>query len=100
MSDPTHPSTPIVKRLVLEPMDKASRHPLAGVFLGFLMTGVLGAALTNHFSTLRQREAEVTQLRESRRKAVLDLSRFYSERFTRAEMLLAALERRLKQAGK
>jgi hypothetical protein len=90
MSDSPHPS---VKRLILEPISAASRHPLAGVVLGFLMTGVVGTTLTNHYAALRQNEAEVSQLRESRRKAVLDLSRLFAERFTRAEMLEAALER-------
>jgi len=94
MPDPAHPSTPIVKRVIIEPMAAASRHPLAGVVVGFLMTGVIGTTLTNHFSLLRQQEAEVTQVRESRRKAVLDLSKLFAEGFTRAEMLTAAPESR------
>ncbi len=93
MSDPAPPPTPIVQRIV-QPMSAAPRPPPAGVIVGFLMTGVIGTTLTNHFSVLRQREAEISQLRESRRKAVLDLSKLFAERFTRAEMLAAALEGR------
>lgn len=69
------------------------RHPLATMVVGFLLTGVVGTLLTNHFAESRQAEAKALEQRDARRKAVLELSRLSSERVTRAELLGVALER-------
>jgi hypothetical protein len=63
------------------------RHPLATMLIGFVLTGVVGTVLTNHFANLRQQEAKAIEQREVRRKAVLEASRLFSERLGRAEML-------------
>jgi len=73
------------------------RHPLSTVLIGFVLTGVVGTALTNHFGELRQQEARDIEQRDARRKAVLEFSRLFSERLGRAESLLVAIEARASQ---
>jgi len=72
----------------------ALRHPLAAVIVGFFLTGVIGSWLANHQAELRQAEADEARLRETRRHAVVEISRLLSERFTRLEMLIGAINRR------
>src|SRR5262245_46312430 len=42
------------------------RHPLATMLIGFVLTGVVGTMLTNHFANLRQKEARdvITRLKQ------------------------------------
>src|SRR5262249_20267371 len=70
------------------------RHPLASMLIGFVLTGVVGTLLTNHFAELRQQEARAIEQRDARRKAVLEVSRLFSERLGRAEALSVAIEGR------
>jgi hypothetical protein len=70
------------------------RHPLATMLIGFVLTGVVGTLLTNHFAELRQQEARAIEQRDARRKAVLEVSRLFSERLGRAEALSVAIEGR------
>jgi len=70
------------------------RHPLASMLIGFVLTGVVGTILTNHFAELRQQEARAIEQRDARRKAVLEVSRLFSERLGRAEALSVAIEAR------
>jgi hypothetical protein len=70
------------------------RHPLATMLIGFVLTGVVGTMLTNHFANLRQKEAAVIERREVRRQAVMEVSRLFSERLGRAEALAVAIDRR------
>src|SRR5262249_44065113 len=70
------------------------RHPLASMLIGFVLTGVVGTILTNHFAELRQQEARAIEQRDARRKAVLEASRLFSERLGRAEALSVAIEAR------
>ncbi len=74
-------------------LDSLVRHPAGAMLVGFLLTGVVGTVLTNHLATQRQQEAEASHLRDARQKAVLEMSRLFAERFIRAEMLAAALDR-------
>ncbi|MCE9589102.1 MAG: hypothetical protein K8S99_01095 [Planctomycetes bacterium] len=69
------------------------RHPLAAVVVSFALTGLIGTSLSNHMADLRQKESDAARLRDLRRNAVLDLSRRMSERLTRMEMLIAAIDR-------
>jgi len=70
------------------------RHPMATMLIGFVLTGVVGTLLTNHFAELRQDEARALEQRDARRKAVLEFSRLFSERLGRAEALSVAIEAR------
>ena len=70
------------------------RHPMATMLIGFVLTGIVGTILTNHFVNLRQKEAAAIERREVRRKVVLEASRLFSERLGHAEMLSIALESR------
>jgi predicted ATPase len=82
------------KRKVTLAVENFLRHPLATMLIGFALTGVVGTMLTNHFANLRQKEAAVIERREIRRKVVLEVSRLFSERLGRAEVLAVAIERR------
>lgn len=64
------------------------------MLIGFVLTGVVGTLLTNHFAELRQQEARAIEQRDARRKAVLEVSRLFSERLGRAEALAIAIEGR------
>ena len=70
------------------------RHPLASMLIGFVLTGVVGTLLTNHFAEIRQQETRAIEQRDARRKAVLEVSRLFSERLGRAEALAVAIEAR------
>jgi hypothetical protein len=72
--------------------EDALRHPLASMLIGFVLTGVVGTLLTNHFAELRQQEARAIEQRDARRKAVLEVSRLFTERLGRAEALAVAIE--------
>lgn len=74
-------------------ISRISRHPLAAVFMGFMLTGVIGTMMTNYLTTARQHEAEMTRLRDTRRQAVLEMSRLLSERLLRMEMMVQAIQR-------
>jgi hypothetical protein len=73
-------------------LDALLRHPAGVMFVGFLLTGVVGTMLTNHLAGQRQAEAAAIAQRDADRKAVLELSRLFAEQLTRAEMLAAAIE--------
>jgi hypothetical protein len=88
------PSADTPKTRVAGALENFLRHPLATMLIGFVLTGVVGTVLTNHFANLRQKEAKENEQREVRRKAVLEVSRLFSERLGRAEMLSVAIERR------
>jgi len=74
-------------------MDKTSwlRHPLVNVVLGFILTGVLGTAITQHFMDQREQEKLRAQMALDRKEAIQQFSRVNAERKVRAEMLLQAL---------
>jgi hypothetical protein len=89
-----NPSGDRPKRNMFLFLENFLRHPLATMLIGFALTGVVGTMLTNHFANLRQKEAAAIERREVRRKAVLEISRLFSERLGRAEVLAVAIERR------
>jgi hypothetical protein len=67
------------------------RHPLASVVIGFMLTGVVGGALTNYY-TFKRTEAQRKQAQiEARTKAVTRLSALSTEQLVRAEQLIDAL---------
>jgi len=67
------------------------RHPLASIVVGFVLTGVLGTAITQHFLDQRAQEALRAQLALDRKKAVQQFSKLNEARKVRAEVLLQAL---------
>lgn len=69
------------------------KHPLANVVIGFLLTGVLGTALTQYFIGQREKQARQSELAATRKESIANLSALNAEYIARAEMLLAAVER-------
>jgi hypothetical protein len=67
------------------------RHPLVSVVLGFILTGVLGTAITQHFLDRREQEKLHAQLALDRKQAIQQFSKLNEERKVRAEMMLRAL---------
>ncbi len=65
-------------------------HPLANVVVGFLLTGVLGTALTQHFLDRREREKLRTQGAIERKEAVRQFSELMATSQLRAELLVEA----------
>lgn len=75
-------------------LESLLRHPLTSIFIGFVLTGVVGTLLTNHFADRREQEARAIERHEARRKAIVEVSRLFSERLGRAEALSVAIEGR------
>jgi hypothetical protein len=73
------------------------RHPLVSVVLGFILTGVLGTAITQHFLDQREQEKLRAQMVLDRKQAIQQFSRLNEERKVRAEILVKAL--RIDPAG-
>lgn len=74
-------------------MADLSRHPLAVVVVGFLLTGVVGTFLSNRI-TERQRDRErFLQITDARRTAIQDFARTLYERRARTDMLASSLRR-------
>ena len=73
------------------------RHPLTSIVVGFVLTGVVGTLVTNHFADRRQQEARAVERHEARRKAIVEVSRLFSERLGRAEALSVAIGGRASQ---
>jgi len=67
------------------------RHPLVNVVLGFILTGVLGTAITQHFMDQREQEKLRAQMALDRKEAIQQFSRVNAERKVRAELLLQAM---------
>ncbi|MDH3934660.1 MAG: hypothetical protein OEU62_05795 [Gammaproteobacteria bacterium] len=67
------------------------KHPLVNVVLGFILTGVLGTAITQHFLDRREQERLRAQVTLDRKQAIQQFSMLNEERKVRAEMLLKAL---------
>ncbi len=68
------------------------KHPTANMIIGFLLTGVLGAGVTNYYSMKRQQEAQHAEMVAANKEMVATLASLNAERQARAEMLLTALE--------
>lgn len=68
------------------------KHPMANVIIGFLLTGVLGGALTNYYTTKRAEDARVQAQIQARKEAVIKLTGLNAEQIARAEQLMTALE--------
>ncbi len=68
------------------------KHPTANMIIGFLLTGVLGAGVTNYYSMKRQKEAQHAEMVAANKEMVATLASLNAERQARAEMLLTALE--------
>jgi hypothetical protein len=66
-------------------------HPLASVVLGFILTGVIGTAITQHFLDRREQEKLRAQGALDRKQAIHQFSKLNEERKVRADMMLKAL---------
>jgi hypothetical protein len=67
------------------------RHPLVSMVLGFILTGVLGTALTQHFLDQREQEKLRAQVALDTKQAIQQFSKLNEERKVRAEMMFRAL---------
>jgi len=67
------------------------RHPLVSMVLGFILTGVLGTAITQHFLDQREQERLRAQVALDTKQAIQQFSKLNEERKVRAEMLLRDL---------
>ena len=67
------------------------RHPLVSIVLGFILTGVLGTAITQHFLDQREQEKLRAQVALDRKQAIQQFTKLNEARNVRAEMLLKAL---------
>ncbi len=67
------------------------RHPLVSMVFGFILTGVLGTAITQQFLDRREQDKLRTQLTLDRKQAIQQFSKLNEERKVRAEMLVKAL---------
>lgn len=67
-------------------------HPLTTMLVGFLLTGVLGTALTQNFMDRREREKLRAEAVAARKEAVSQLSELMTARHLQAELLLEAVE--------
>ena len=69
------------------------KHPLANVVIGFLLTGVLGTAITQYYIALREKQAQQRELATTRKESIAELAALNAEYLAHAEMLLAAIDR-------
>jgi len=68
-------------------------HPLTSVIVGFILTGIIGWALTNWYNE-RQKQNDLSRARfENGTTAAQDFARIVYRRYTRATMLYSALLR-------
>ena len=66
-------------------------HPLTSALIGFLLTGVVGSIITQHFFDRRQAEQLQAKFIENRQKVIESISRHVIERLTRAELFVNVL---------
>jgi len=69
------------------------KHPMSNMIVGFLLTSVLGAGITNYYSSKRQQEKQYEEMVNINKKTIATLATLNAERLARAEQLLVALER-------
>jgi hypothetical protein len=67
------------------------KHPLVNMVIGFLLTGVLGTAITQHFLDQREQERLRAQFALDTKQAIQQFAKLNEERKVRAEMLLRTL---------
>ena len=67
------------------------RHPLVSMVLGFILTGILGTAITQHFLDQREQERLRAQVALDTKQAIQQFSKLNEEQKVRAEMMLRAL---------
>lgn len=67
------------------------RHPLVSMVLGFILTGILGTAITQQFLDQREQEKLHAQIALDTKQAIQQFAKLNEERKMRAEMVLEAL---------
>lgn len=67
-------------------------HPLANVVVGFLLTGVLGTALTQHFLDRRERQKLRAQAALDRKEAVKSISELLASAHLQTELFAEAMQ--------
>ena len=68
------------------------KHPTANLILGFVLTGVIGGALTNYYQFQRQVETQKLAQIKARKEAITGFSGLNAEHLAHAERLIRALE--------
>jgi len=81
-------------------IDELLRHPLANMIVGFILTGVLGTAITQYYIALREKQAQQRELAATRKASIAELSALNAEYLARAGMVLAAVDRGDEGSGK
>ena len=66
-------------------------HPLVSVVIGFILTGVLGTAITQHFLDRREQEKLRAQVALDRKEAIQQFAKLNQGRKVRAKKMLKAL---------
>jgi len=69
------------------------KHPTANMIIGFLLTSVLGAGITNYYSSKRQQEKQHDEMVETNKTTIATLASLNAERLARAEQLVTGLEK-------
>jgi len=67
------------------------RNPLVNMVLGFILTGVLGTAITQHFLDRREQEKLRAQVTLDTKQAIQQFARLNEERKVRADIMLKSL---------
>jgi hypothetical protein len=67
-------------------------HPMANMVVGFILTGVLGTTLTQHFMDRRAQEKARSEAVITRKEAVRELSHLIAARQLHAQLLVEAVE--------
>lgn len=67
------------------------RHPLVSIVIGFILTGVLGTTITQHFMDQREQEKLRAQVAIDMKQAIQQFSKLNEARTVRAEMLVKSL---------
>lgn len=67
------------------------KHPMVNMVVGFILTGVLGTAITQHFMDLREQEKLRSQVTIDKKKAIQQFSRLNEARIVHAELMLKVL---------
>jgi hypothetical protein len=68
-----------------------SRHPLTLTLVGFILTSIVGGALSQCYEKARLNTENQLQLQADRKKALVSFTRLVYERRTRSAMLVSAL---------
>ena len=67
------------------------KHPMVNMIVGFILTGVLGTTITQHYLDLREQEKLRTQGTLDRKQAIQQFAKLSEARIVHAELMLKVL---------